>query len=178
MLIHLHRLTGPLYCELIEKMDPEAPAGFHVDWAGDSPQKNWLHIAREYTEKWIHQQQIRQALGDQTLYRRKWYYPCLHTLIRGIPHACRHITPASRLSLHITITGEGGGDWFMVYHNKEWMLVSHFTEDTDCRVIIPGELAWQFFSKSLQPEKYLSEIEILGDMTLGMEALKTISVMA
>ncbi|HVZ26933.1 MAG TPA: maleylpyruvate isomerase N-terminal domain-containing protein [Sediminibacterium sp.] len=178
MLIHLHRVTGPLYCDLMERMDPEAPAAFQVEWAGTGPQKNWLHIAREYTEKWIHQQQIRHAMGDSTLYQRQWYYPCLHTLVRGIPHACRNLSANSQECLQITISGEGGGDWYMVYDTSGWMLVSDFIGDPDARIIIPGQLAWQLFSKTQRPEDHLSEIAIQGKKLLAMTALQTISVMA
>jgi len=33
-----------------------------VDWAEEMESKNWMAIAREYTEKWLHQQQIRDAI--------------------------------------------------------------------------------------------------------------------
>lgn len=178
MLIRLHQQTGPLYCALIEGMDPEAIASFDVNWAGPGPHKNWLHIAREYTEKWIHQQQIRHAIGDNTLYQHKWYYPCLSILMLGMPYACRHLNKPGQQSLHIKVTGDGGGDWWMVYHKTEWILVQNFTGATDCRIVIPGELAWQFFSKSLRPENFLSELDIRGDRALGMAALQTVSVMA
>ena len=45
-------------------LDPFAPARFGVSWAGESVSANWFDIARELTERWHHQQQIRLAVGE------------------------------------------------------------------------------------------------------------------
>ncbi len=34
-----------------------------VSWASADPVPMWLDVAREYTERWVHQQQIRDAIG-------------------------------------------------------------------------------------------------------------------
>jgi hypothetical protein len=35
-----------------------------VAWAGEAESKNWFHVARDYSEKWHHQQQIREAVSQ------------------------------------------------------------------------------------------------------------------
>src|SRR6476646_6893318 len=67
MLIVLHELTGPMYCDFYAQQDLLDKAAFAVNWAGEDESLNWMHIAREYTEKFIHQQQIRDTIGDDTL---------------------------------------------------------------------------------------------------------------
>ena len=44
-----------------ESLDPFAPAAFAVSWAGEERSPNWFDTARELTERWHHQQQIRLA---------------------------------------------------------------------------------------------------------------------
>ena len=44
-----------------ESLDPFATAAFEVSWAGQSTSLNWFDTARELTERWHHQQQIRLA---------------------------------------------------------------------------------------------------------------------
>src|SRR5262249_33730526 len=39
-------------------LDPFSPAAFAVSWAGESQSLNWFDTAREFTERWHHQQQI------------------------------------------------------------------------------------------------------------------------
>jgi hypothetical protein len=43
-----------------ERLDPDA-AGLAAAWAGETDSRNWFDVAREYTEKWHHQQQLRDA---------------------------------------------------------------------------------------------------------------------
>jgi len=47
--------------------DPEA-MGVPVSWAGPDPAPAWLDIAREFTERWRRQQQIRGATALPPLY--------------------------------------------------------------------------------------------------------------
>jgi hypothetical protein len=51
----------------LKELDPFAEAIFSVGWAGEEKSLNWFHIAREYTEKWHHQQQIRLAVGQEQI---------------------------------------------------------------------------------------------------------------
>jgi hypothetical protein len=44
-----------------KSLDPLAPAAFAVSWAGEETSSNWFDTARELTERWHHQQQIRLA---------------------------------------------------------------------------------------------------------------------
>ena len=47
-------------------LDPFGPARFGVSWAGESVSANWFDLARELTERWHHQQQLRLAVEDST----------------------------------------------------------------------------------------------------------------
>lgn len=58
MLIVLHKATNQLTNQYYQSLNPDAPAVFAVDWAGEAESLNWMHLAREYTEKWHHQQQM------------------------------------------------------------------------------------------------------------------------
>jgi hypothetical protein len=60
VLIFLHKATGQIVSDYFASLDPWEEAVFSVDWAGESTSLNWMHLAREYSEKWHHQQQIRE----------------------------------------------------------------------------------------------------------------------
>ncbi len=47
----------------VTALDPDAPALFAVAWAGESQSDNRFDTAREYTERWHHQMQIREGVG-------------------------------------------------------------------------------------------------------------------
>ena|SRR6218665_2666751 len=84
MLIFLLELTSRPFCEYLKSLNPFDKAVFAVDWAGEAESKNWMEIAREYTEKWLHQQQIRDAVGKPGLmnyFIRSLTFLCSHYLI-------------------------------------------------------------------------------------------------
>ena len=61
--LDLLAVTGPQDAAYHGSLDPHAPALFNVAWAGEQTSPNWFDIGREYTERWHHQQQIREAVG-------------------------------------------------------------------------------------------------------------------
>ena len=65
-------------------LDPIAP-GWEVSWAGPGAAPWWLHIAREYTERWAHQEQIREAVGAGGLHGRRLFAPVLDTFVHALP---------------------------------------------------------------------------------------------
>src|SRR6266852_4119801 len=52
--------AGPLLFAYFASLDLAATGG-PVSWAGPAPAPVWLDVAREYTERWHHQQHIRDA---------------------------------------------------------------------------------------------------------------------
>jgi uncharacterized protein (TIGR03083 family) len=172
-------MSGSAYCKLWEEADPYAPAPFAVAWAGESESLNGFHIAREYTEKWHHQQQIRFALGlEAELYAREWYYPYLDTSLRALPHHYRSVEAAEGCCIRFRVEGEGGGDWHLVRSGGEWQLSSSAPHAPDCALHIPGEIAWRIFTKGISPEESAPQIRIEGDPQLGMHVLSLRAVMA
>jgi len=89
VLILLHRLTNDLVNAWYESLDLYEEAVFAVSWAGETRSLNWMHLAREYTEKWHHQQQIREATGRDGIMTREFFFPMIDTFLRGLPYTLR-----------------------------------------------------------------------------------------
>ena len=84
-------------------------------WLGQvkNESKNWFHIAREYTEKWHHQQQIRLSVGeDIELLKEKWYYPYLDTSVRALPYQYKDIEGEAKDLIKFTFLGVTEKSWF------------------------------------------------------------------
>ena len=62
VLISLLKVTASESSEYHQSLDPFGRARFAVSWAGEAESRNWFDTAREYTERWHHQQQIRLAV--------------------------------------------------------------------------------------------------------------------
>src|SRR5215213_8131587 len=86
VLIDLLRLIGEQTASYFTTLDLEAIGG-PVDWVGPEPAPVWLDLAREYTERWVHQQQIRDAVGRPGLQEPEWFAPVLATFVQGLPRA-------------------------------------------------------------------------------------------
>ncbi|WP_290791496.1 maleylpyruvate isomerase N-terminal domain-containing protein [Flavihumibacter sp. UBA7668] len=114
LLIYLLEITGPGVTAYYQQLEPHAPSMFPVAWAGEENSANWFHLAREYTEKWHHQAQIREAIGTlDPLLTQELYHPFLQTMVRGLPYQYRHLAAASGTTIQFTITGEAGATWFL-----------------------------------------------------------------
>lgn len=92
VLIELIEIYDKALISLFEKMDANAD-GLGVAWAGETVSRNWFDIAREYTEKWHHQQQLRDATERPPLYTPSLLTPVLETFARGLPFAYRKFEP-------------------------------------------------------------------------------------
>src|SRR5712672_4014032 len=80
------RLSPPILIEMMkstceqsgrfhESLDPLAPATFNVSWAGEERSLNWFDTARELTERWHHQQQLRLATNHPRIITPDLYHP-------------------------------------------------------------------------------------------------------
>ena len=177
MLVLLHEATGKSFCEYYASLDPFAPSPFSVAWAGEDESPNWMHIAREYTEKWLHQQQIRDAVQQPGLLTREFFYPFINVFMRGLPPTYRAVAADTGTVVQLTIPTEIGGSWYLMKADDGWRLTDTAALAT-AEVTIPPDLAWRLFSKSIRPEQVRGQVEIKGNEKLGEIALTMVSVMA
>ena len=178
MLILLHESTGELYCDYYASLDPFGKSGFAVDWAGEAESKNWMHIAREYTEKWLHQQQIRDAVSKPGLMTREFYYPFIDIFMLALPHTYRDVKAENGTNIKLTITTEIGGSWFLKRIDGNWKVDKSSAENPSTEISVDPDIAWKLFSKSLRPRDVRGKIDITGNQQLGEVALTMVSVMA
>jgi hypothetical protein len=178
VLVLLHRLTGPLVSQYYESLNLLEPALFPVAWAGETESLNWMHLAREYTEKWHHQQQIREIIGNEELMSRRYFYPVMDTFFRALPFIFQAIPAPEGTVIQVWVTTDGGGEWLLEKQKEGWRLVDQASNQAMSRVEIPAAIAWKLFSKNIRPSEILEQVRIAGDAALGRHVLEMVSVMA
>jgi uncharacterized protein (TIGR03083 family) len=178
MLISLHEFTGPLYCHYYQSLDPFGTSPFAVNWAGESESRNWMHIAREYTEKWLHQQQIRDATGQNGLMTREYFYPFINVFMLALPYTFRSREAAEGTIVKVTVAGDIGGSWYLYRSKDNWKLDRPPGDSFAAAVTLDADTAWKLFSKSLRPADVKDKVHISGDRILGETVLTMVSVMA
>src|SRR5579862_4521304 len=97
--------------EYHQALDPFGTAMFPVSWAGEEESLNWFDTAREFTERWHHQQQIRHATGRPGILKPTFYHPVLDCFLRGLPHAYRDTAAAPGIVVRVEVAGDCGGSW-------------------------------------------------------------------
>ncbi|MBC7935717.1 MAG: maleylpyruvate isomerase N-terminal domain-containing protein [Rhizobacter sp.] len=178
LLIQLLENTGKQYAKHLNTLQPFDDAVFSVAWAGHDVSPNWFHIAREYTEKFLHQQQIRDAVGNQALFTKKLYKPFLETFMQALPYTYRNVEAANGTIVSVTVTGKAGGKWYIINNGKGWELIKKIKQSPAAIVRIDAYDAWQVFSKGITPLEAESRVKISGDAGLAKVALGMIAVMA
>jgi hypothetical protein len=177
VLADLLELAGGQMAEGQAGLDPFAPALFPVAWAGEEESQSWFDVAREYTELWHHQQQIRDAVGAPPLTSRQWLHPVLDTFLRALPHTYRGVEAAEGTRVLFEITGEAGGEWTLMREGGRWSLYAGSPGEADCRVRMDQDTAWRRMTKGLTPEEALARMEITGDRHLGEPVAGMLSIM-
>lgn len=180
LLIDWLEQTGPQVYQLFKELPPFDTAVYSVAWAGEQTSPNWFHIAREYTELWHHQQQIRLAVNQpDPLMNVDLYYPLLDTFMRALPHTYRNTEAPADTLIKFIITGTEDGVWYLHRNTDRWELVIDVGEHSATSVVmIDGRVAWRLFSKGLTPPEAFPYITITGDQRLGSPIRTMLSVMA
>jgi uncharacterized protein (TIGR03083 family) len=166
------------FAQFHESLDPYAPAAFAVSWAGEQASLNWFDTARELTERWHHQQQIRLATHRPGIMSRELYHPVLDCFLRGLPYTFRNQDAPAGTRLLIEIEGDAGGQWTLARTGPQWELTDPAQAELTSHVSIPQELAWRVFTKGIDPAAARKRIRIEGNRALGEIVLKMTAIVA
>jgi len=162
--------------EYHQSLDPFAPAMFSVSWAGEEKSANWFDIAREFTERWHHQQQIRIAVDKPGIMTREFYYPVLDCFLRALPYAYRTVPGKPGTLAQFNIAGECGGSWYLFRDGEMWRLVSSAYGEKVSETTIPQEIAWRIFTKGIARDAALAQLHVTGDTEIGLHILGMVSI--
>lgn len=170
-------ICGDATATYFASLDP-FELGSPVSWAGPEPAPIWLDIAREYTERWHHQQHIRKAVGAEGLYEPHLFRPVLATFVIALPLTYQGVDAATGTTIAVEITGESGGEWSVMRKGAGWELESGISSGAQAAVTLDQDTAWQLFSKGLTPKEAETAVRIDGDRRLGTVFLDAVAIIA
>jgi len=171
VLVSLMELASRQSAQYYSSLDPFSPAPFSVSWAGEAISLNWFDTAREFTERWHHQQQIRLAVGRPGIEARELYHPVLDCFLRALPYTYRDAPAETGTVLQFEISGDCGGTWWLYRDGDSWRLVEHASGEVTSKVMIPQEIAWRVFTKGIDRASALAQTRAEGDVPLGLRIL-------
>ncbi|MEZ4664803.1 MAG: maleylpyruvate isomerase family mycothiol-dependent enzyme [Caldilineaceae bacterium] len=177
-LIAFLALTDPVLYQHFKALAPAAMTHIGVAWAGEAQSANWFDMAREYTEKWHHQQHIRDAVNRPGLTERCWLYPVLDTFMRALPHTYRNQSAPDGTVVNFEIAGEAGGEWALVRQGERWQLYAGSADNATATASLNQDVAWRLFTNGMSWDDARRQLKLTGDETLGAEILNMVSIMA
>lgn len=176
ILTEMHETYGRQLCAFLESLDPFGPAIFSVSWAGEDESQTWFDVARELTERWHHQQQIRDAAGRPPLYDDRFFQPVIETFVRALPFTYRSVDPPDGTSVVLRVTDEGTGEWSLVRSGAAWVMQDGAVTAPTTTVSMRGDIAWRLFTKGLKREQVVADVE--GEPRYAEPLLNMISIVA
>lgn len=155
--------------EYFAGLDPRAEAAFPVAWAGEASSQVWVDVAREYTEKWHHQQQIRRAVGRPGLDGHEDVEPLLRTLVLALPRAYREVAAAVGTRVEVAAADLPGLAWRLVRGEVGWRLVELAEPggEAEARVHLPGLVACRLWMHSAEADEVRARSRVEGPEELA-----------
>lgn len=173
----LLKLTGDQVNAYFGSLDPYALGG-PVSWAGPDPAPVWLDLAREFTERWHHQQHIRDAAGKPGLTEPRYLEPVLATFVHALPQAYRGVNAPEGICVTLTIVGNSGHAWSVIREQGQWQLYMGKPPQPQAEVVLPEDIAWRLFTKGIASETARRQAIVHGDQDLGWKMLNAVSIIA
>jgi uncharacterized protein (TIGR03083 family) len=149
--------------------------GEGVWWAGVDPAPVWLDLAREYTESWTHQQQIRDAVGRPGLTEAAYLDPVVDTFVRALPMTYADV-PAVPGAVVVIVVDDGRLTWSLHNRRDGWTLQPGAAADPTARIGIPVDTLWRLTTGGITPATAAANTRINGNDELGRRALSIVSV--
>lgn len=171
----LLEFTGAQMAEYFRSLDPYAMGG-SVSWAGPQKMPVWLDVAREYTERWHHQQHIRDAVDRAGYKQPRYLAPVLAAFVWALPRALAGIQAEEDACVTLTILGASGGQWSARQEHGAWRLYEGAPNEPNAEVLLDEDVAWRLFTRGL--DRVSAHAVMKGDTTLGVAVLDAVAIIA
>jgi uncharacterized protein (TIGR03083 family) len=185
----MRRISPELLVTLLEVGGRETQAHFEglhlfaigepVSWAtGDHPAPIWLDVARELTERWHHQQQIREAVDAPLLTEPRLLRPVIETFAHALPQTFRATERPEGTVATLVVRGDSGGTWSAVRESDAWRLHAGRPPTPDAEVRLDQDDYWRLATRGLTPEAAEGRATMSGDLELARRLLTTVAIIA
>jgi len=136
----LLEVTGGWVSAYVAELPPHAESRVAVAWAGEERSENWMDTGREYTERWHHQMQIRDAVGAPGLLQRHWFRPVLDLSVRAFRRAYKDVPAAVGTAVVFDIDEEHRHITIGTSNRLRLLIVSHIDRGGRVRIISARQL--------------------------------------
>lgn len=180
LLVELLEWTGPRVSAALAARPDHAEAVYPVAWAGEERSEHWMDVGRQYTERWHHQQQVRDAVGAPLLLAGRWLLPLLDLSVRALPRAYAEVSAPEGTALVLRVRGAEGGPgaaWSLARDGVGWTLARGEAPDPAAAIEVDADTAWRLLYNALSAEEARGRAAVHGDAALAEPLFAARSVM-
>jgi len=177
-IVDLMAWVEPQLAAHLAAVDPRGKALFPVAWAGETRSAAWFDVARELTERWLHQQQIRLAVGAPPLTDPVLSAAVFDTFLRALPHRYAAVKAAPGTSIAIAIRGERTLRYALRREPDAWKLLAGEGPDRRASLALDEEDAWLLLTKGMPGAEVRERATLAGEAELLDPFFSTLAVMA
>lgn len=179
VMVDLLAQVCPQVADYFDSLDPEAEAAFPVSWAGEETSRVWMDVAREYTERWHHQQQIRDAVGAPGIDSEHFLRPLLATLVRALPRTYVSLEAPIGTRILVHVSDLDDSEWVLERAAADWLLGgADGSGRATTTIAITADTAWRLFTKGLDGAEARRRTSVNGDSRWAEPFFTTLAVMA
>ncbi|HEX6392783.1 MAG TPA: maleylpyruvate isomerase family mycothiol-dependent enzyme [Acidimicrobiales bacterium] len=162
LIINLLRGSGEDTYAFYNVVDPDL-LGEPIPWIGPEPAPYSLLCAREYLERWIHQCQIRRAVGRGEWFDERWVHPAVAVAVRGFPLGFAALSAAEGTTVAVVLSG--GPAWTVRNEAAGWRLCDGLPPDPTVALTMDTATAARLFSRALTRAQ-IADLKFAGDESL------------
>ncbi|GAA2212458.1 maleylpyruvate isomerase family mycothiol-dependent enzyme [Nonomuraea monospora] len=178
LMIELLELLGPRLDEVWAAHDLEAPAGLNVSWAAtDVGSPAWLDVGREYTEFWVHQQQVRDAVARPGAAQPELLAPVLGVFAQALPFTLREHDRPEGTVVVLEVLGAAGGRFWAAWRDGRWRMAEAGGEPV-ARVAMGQDTFWRLATRGIGVAEARARSEVSGDRELTDAMTTLLAVVA
>jgi uncharacterized protein (TIGR03083 family) len=171
VLLDLLDVSSPQVASYWDGLDLDA-LGDPVTWAGPAPAPVWLDCARDFTEYWVHQQQVREATGRPGGAEPATVHTVLATFLRAMPHTLAGVDRPAGTVLIVAAPGAAGGRWTWRQADGRWWPSEPGSGGTT--VTVDADALWRLCVRMVEPDDVGTTVD--GDSELAQAALRIVSI--
>ena len=135
-----------------------------------------MDVGREYTERWHHQAQIRDAVGAPLLLQPRWLEPLLDLSVRALPRAYRRVAAPVGTAVIFEVEGAHVPGPSRA-REPGWAVMRGKADHAAASVSTDADTAWRLLYNALSPEAARARTRTTGDAAIAGPLLAARSVM-
>jgi hypothetical protein len=177
LLVDLLEHTGDTISSLMGASAVDGEATFAVAWAGLERSPMWLDVGREFTERWHHQDQIREAVHAPPITRPELLGAVIRISLYATPPSLRTVDRPDGTVAAITASGHAGGEWHLLRRSGAWHLADTASAVPDARISATDLDLARLLMHRLSDARVTELVTTEGDHELAAALIRARAVM-